>query len=330
MSRRHPVRRPAFRPCCPNHWSAPALAFALAALVSLTFSSPAFAAEDKSEPGARSSASGYIKYWPGDLPVVISAPHGGTKKPGDIPDRTSGVTVLDGYSAALATAMRDAMRQRFGQAPHLIICELARTKVDCNREIEEGSQGDKKSEQVWHEYHHFIDEAEKAVLAKHPHGMYFDIHSHGHEKKRVEIGYLLKREDLALSDDQLNADPKIAARTSIRALDQLSPASFSELVRGPTSLGGLLESRGIPAVPSPTAILENDDLYFNGAYDVLAHGSRDKAQLDGAQLETPIQIRDTPERRAATGKALAESVDIYFEKHFGMKLPHPGEAKSAK
>ncbi|HEY2574500.1 MAG TPA: hypothetical protein VGH65_10530 [Verrucomicrobiaceae bacterium] len=289
----------------------------------------AFAAEEKSAPGGRTSPSGYIKYWPGDLPIVISAPHGGTKKPGDIPDRSSGVTVLDGYSAALATAIRDAMRQRFGRAPHLVICELARTKVDCNRDIAEGSQGNKKSEQVWHEYHNFIDEAEKAALAKNPHGMYFDIHSHGHEKKRVEIGYLLKKEDLAMSDEQLNADPKIAARTSIRSLDQLSPASFSDLVRGPTSLGGLLESHGIPAVPSPTAILEKDDPYFNGAYDVLAHGSRDKNQLDGAQLETPMQIRNTPETRAATGKALAESVDVYFEKHFGMKLPHANGTKAA-
>lgn len=286
--------------------------------------------ESKTAPPSRSSSSGYIRYWPGDLPVVISAPHGGKKKPDDIPNRTYGVTVLDGYSAELATAMRDAMRERFGKAPHLIICELARTKVDCNREIVEGSQGNAKSMQVWQEYHALIDEAEKAVLAKEPHGMYLDIHSHGHPKKRIEIGYLLKNEDLQLTDAQLDADPQLALRTSIRGLDQLSPASFSELVRGPTSLGGLLESRGIPAVPSPGAVLEKTDSYFNGAFDVTAHGSRDKAQLDGAQLETPLQVRDTAEHRSATAKALAESLDVYFKKHFGMTLPHANKPASAQ
>src|SRR5262245_41938442 len=76
--------------------------------------------ESKSVPAVRTSPSGYIKYWPGELPIVISAPHGGTRKPDDMPDRTYGVTVLDGYSASLATAIRDAMLERFGRAPHLI------------------------------------------------------------------------------------------------------------------------------------------------------------------------------------------------------------------
>lgn len=291
-------------------------------IVTFVFMAHSGVADEKKITAPRTSTSGYIQYWPGELPVVISAPHGGKKKPDDIPNRSSGVTVLDGYSAELATAIREAMRDHFGKTPHLIICELSRTKVDCNREIVEGSQGNVKSEQVWKEYHAFIDEAEKAVLAKSPHGMYFDIHSHGHPKKRIEIGYLLKNQDLQLTDDQINADPSIAARSSIRELDKLSPATFAELVRGPTSLGGLLEARGIEAVPSPQTVLDPKDSYFNGAYDITAHGSRDKSQLDGAQLETPIQVRNTPEHRAATAKALAESVDIYFEKHFQIKLPH--------
>lgn len=278
-------------------------------------------AEEKKAPAPRASETGYIKYWPGELPIVISVPHDGAEKPSDMPDRTEGVTVRDSYAAGLAAAMRDAMRARFGKAPALIICELSRKKVDCNREIKEGAQGNAKAEKVWHEYHAFIDEAEKAVLAKSPHGLYLDIHSHGHPKKRIEIGYLLKPADLALSDAQLNADPKIAARTSIAGLSKLTKVSFAELVRGPTSLGGLLEERGIPAIPSPKQTLEANDPYFNGAYDVTAHGTRDKSQLDAAQLETPGMVRTTAEARAATAKVLAEVMDIYFKKHFQMKLP---------
>jgi hypothetical protein len=277
------------------------------------------AAEPSAE-AARVSASGFIRHWPGELPIVLSVPHDGAAKPADIPDRTRGVTVRDSYAAALAHALRDALRERCGAAPQLILCELSRKKVDCNREIGEGAAGQPKAEQVWREYHAAIDEAEAAVLARSKHGLYLDIHSHGHPKPRIEIGYLLKASELRLSDERLDSDKSVAARSSIRWLSQRTPAKFSELLRGETSLGGLFAARGVAAVPSPREVLLLDDPYFNGAYDIEAHGSRDKSQLDAAQLEVPGPMRDTPAHRTATAKAIAESLEAYFVRHFGTKL----------
>ena len=268
----------------------------------------------------RVSASGFIRHWPGELPIVLSVPHDGAAKPADIPDRTSGVTVRDSYAAALGHALRDALRTRFGQAPQLVVCELSRKKVDCNREIGEGTAGQPKAEQVWREYHAFIDEAEAAVLARSQHGLYLDLHSHGHPKPRIEIGYLLKASEVRLADERLDKDPAVTARSSIRWLSQRTPAKFSELLRGETSLGGLFAARGVAAVPSPREVLLLDDPYFNGAYDIAAHGSRDKSQLDAAQLEVPGPMRDTPAHRAATAQAIAESLDVYFARHFGVRL----------
>lgn len=277
------------------------------------------AAEPSAE-AARVSASGFIRHWPGELPIVLSVPHDGAAKPADIPDRPRGVTVRDSYAAALAHAVRDALRERYGAAPQLIVCELSRKKVDCNREIGEGAAGQPKAEQVWREYHAAIDEAEAAVLARSKHGLYLDIHSHGHPKPRIEIGYLLKASELRLSDERLDSDKSVAARSSIRWLSQRTPAKFSELLRGETSLGGLFAARGVAAVPSPREALLLDDPYFNGAYDIEAHGSRDKSQLDAAQLEVPGPMRDTPAHRAATAKAIAESLEAYFVGYFGTKL----------
>ena len=275
------------------------------------------------EPAAeipRVSASGFIRHWPGELPIVLSVPHDGAAKPADIPDRTSGVTVRDSYAAALGHALRDALRARFGKAPQLVVCELSRKKVDCNREIGEGAGGQPKAEQVWREYHAFVDEAEAAVLARSKHGLYLDLHSHGHPKPRIEIGYLLKGSEVRLPDERLDKDPAVAARSSSRWLSQRTPAKFSELLRGETSLGGLFAARGVAAVPSPREVLLPEDPYFNGAYDIEAHGSRDKSQLDAAQLEVPGPMRDTPAHRAATAKAIAESLEAYFVRHFGTKL----------
>lgn len=289
---------------------------------------PGTASDPAGGPRPQASPSGYVKYWHGQLPIVILAPHGGTAKPADIPDRTRGVLTRDGYSAELAAAIHAALQRRLGREPHLVVCELARTKVDCNRKLDEGAQGNARAEQVWREFHAFIETARDSVLQRFRHGICLDVHSHGHPGRRIELGYLLRKSELQLPDDQLNADPGLADRSSIRRLDKISPASFSELVRGPTSLGGLLEARGIPAVPAPGATLARDDAYFNGAYNIAVHGSRDQDQLDAVQLEFHLGARNTPERRAATAAAIAESLDIYFERHYGTTLPRANTAES--
>ena len=281
------------------------------------------AADAAPETGAkefRTSASGYVRHWPGELPVVLSVPHDGAARPTEIADRRTGVIVRDTFAAAMATAMRDAMREKFGRAPHLVVCDLSRRKVDCNREIKEGAQGDPAAEKVWKEYHAMIDEAEKAVLASVPHGLYIDVHSHGHPKKRIELGYLLSAEDLRQPDERLNGDRSFRDKSSIRWLGERAEASFSELVRGKTSMGGLLEARGVPSVPSDRQRAEPGEPYFNGAFDIAAHGSRDKAQLDGIQFEIPGPMRDTAEHRAATAKAMADAVEVYFRTHFRTDL----------
>lgn len=289
-------------------------------ILCLALLAPAAPAAEPSADVPRVSPSGFIRHWPGELPIVLSVPHDGATKPTDIPDRTQGVTVRDSYATALGLALRDALRERYGAAPQLIVCELSRKKVDCNREIGEGAAGHPKAEQAWREYHGAIDEAEAAVLTRSKHGLYLDLHSHGHPKPRIEIGYLLKGSDLRLSSERLDTDRTVAARSSIRWLSERTPEKFSELLRGETSLGGLFTARGVAAVPSPREVLLLDDPYFNGAYDIEAHGSRNKSQLDAAQLEVPGPMRDTKEHRAATAKAIAESLEAYFARHFGTKL----------
>ena len=279
-------------------------------------------------PAAKSEAStltpsGYVRQWPGTLPIVLSVPHDGGLNPADIPDRSSGnyfVTVRDSNARELAEAIRTALLQKFGKAPSLIVCELSRKKVDCNRELAEGATPHSASEKVWQEYHAAIDQASQNVLAHSPHGLYLDIHSHGHALKRIEIGYLLKPDEIRLNDAELNQPKSVREHSSIRELSHLTPSSFAELLRGPQSLGGLLEARGIPAIPSPQQKLNAEDPYFNGAYDVLAHGSRDRPQLDGAQLEVPQPLRDTPEHRTKTAEALADALDVFFKQHYHIDL----------
>ena len=265
------------------------------------------------------SPSGYVEVWPGTLPVVLSAPHGGTEKPADIPDRTSGKTNLDSYTRPLSYAVRDAFTRKFGQAPPLVVCLLSRRKVDCNRDIAEAAQGNPIAEKVWHEFQDAIIAAEKSALRKNDHGLYFDIHAQGNPGARVELGYAMTSEELNWTDAQLNA-PDVAKRSTVRLLDEASPTTFAELMRGPISFGAMLQRRGIAATPSPQLPVKPGIPYFNGGYNVRTHGSADGKGLDGIQLETPITVRRTEEQRADFAQAVVGASEEYLLKHRGMKL----------
>jgi N-formylglutamate amidohydrolase len=277
-------------------------------------------AEEKNEVLPRKGETGYIEYWPGELPIILSAPHGGKLTPKELPNRTTGRLQRDAFTQELAIEMRDAMKRRYGAAPHLVICHLARVKLDANRAIKEAAQGSAIAEKAWHEYHGFIREAEKVVMQSYPRGLYLDVHGHSHELQRVELGYLLGKDEIQWPPQKLNA-PGVSQRSSVRLLDESSDEDFAGLLRGPYSLGAMLEQRGVPCVPAPGAELDVADLYFSGGYDTETHGSSDGVGLDAIQLEVPRKFRDEKTSREALARALADALAPYFEKHFKMPLP---------
>ncbi|MGD8320721.1 MAG: Ig-like domain-containing protein, partial [Gemmatimonadota bacterium] len=273
---------------------------------------------------------GYVEYVPGELPVVVSVPHGGALEPAEIPDRTSGTLVTDRNTRETAQAVRQAFVERNGLAPHVIVSHLRRTKLDPNREIVEAAQGNPFAEQAWREFQAFIDLAEETVEEQHGSGFYLDLHGHGHEIPRVEIGYLLTAGELALPDSVLDAGD-YAEMSSIRALAQASPWSFSQILRGVTSLGAYLEARGVAAVPAPSDPAPGSAPYFSGGYNTARHGSRAPDQVvSGVQLELPFSgIRDTEANREAFGRTLAAAMDDYMDAHGGVSRSRVGSARPA-
>ncbi len=258
----------------------------------------------------------------GTLPIILTVPHGGTLKPENILARRYGVTAMDGNTAELSEMIIQELEGLYGGKPHAIFCRLHRSKVDCNREITEAAQGDPTAEAAWHRFHDGAQKACDSVMNKHGLGLLLDIHGQRHLDTRVELGYLIKGDQLKASDEELNADAALIATTSIRELDKRSPQSFAELLRGPQSLGGLLAERGIRSLPCSTKPYPGlMAAYFSGAYDITAHGSRDGGTVSAIQVECPsFGVRDTPANQRRFAKALAESLGVYFEVHFGRKL----------
>ncbi len=258
----------------------------------------------------------------GTLPIILTVPHGGTLKPENILARRYGVTAMDGNTAEMSEMIIEELQALYGGKPHAIFCRLHRSKVDCNREITEAAQGEPTAEAAWHRFHDGAQKACDAVMKKHGLGLLLDIHGQRHLDPRVELGYLIKGDLLKQSDAELNADAALIATTSIRELDQRSPQSFAALLRGPQSLGNLLAERGIRSLPCPTKPHPGFmAAYFSGAYDITAHGSRDGGTVSAIQVECPsLGVRDKPANQQRFAKALAESLGVFFDVHFGRKL----------
>jgi len=264
----------------------------------------------------------YVEYIPGELPIVISAPHGGALKPGEAADRTYGTTGSDRNTVELSLAVRDALIDATGYAPHVILSHLHRSKLDPNREIVEAAQGDPFAENAWHEFQDWIKQARVFVAGDYDRGLYFDMHGHGHSIPRVEIGYLLSGSDLNQNDDALN-NMTMVEKTSIRDLGRHAPETFSELLRGPKSFGGFLGDEGVRSIPSPGDPSPGSDPYWTGGYNTREHGSRSLSEvISGIQLEHQYPgLRDTDANRQVYAAQLASAIRLFMLEHFGFFEP---------
>lgn len=272
--------------------------------------------------------SKYIEYLAGDLPLVLSAPHGGRERPDELPDREKGTFAFDTNTQELARAVADELHTRADHWPHVIICRVHRRKLDCNREIGEGAAGNPLSEQAWREFQTFIETARAAVVRQQGRGLYIDLHGHGHADQRLELGYLHSADQLALSDAELSAPP-YPTDSSLRAIAARGSVPYAELIRGEKSLGALMEKHGFTSAPSPSNPHPTPP-FFRGGYNAARHG-RDAAPLAGLQIETNSRgVRDTPESRKKFAAALIDSLETFYSAHVGVPLTAANAAQAVE
>lgn len=278
----------------------------------------------------------YVEYIPGDLPIILSAAHGGDLEPLGIPDRTatqcggSATTVKDLNTRELVLAMREALVERLGGTPHVVINHLHRQKLDANRPLTEAACGNAAAERAWHEFQGYLDRARSAVARSHGNGWYMDIHGHGHDIQRLELGYLLSRDDLNASDETLSAGTAFQEQSSINTMAAESDRSFADLLRGDASLGALYDAEGFPAVPSPSDPSPGSDPYFTGGYNTRRHGCGEAAAAIGGRAGGPIcgvqieanysGVRDSESSRTAFAAATAEVLEIFLPAQWEIDL----------
>jgi hypothetical protein len=256
----------------------------------------------------------HIEYVAGELPLVFTAPHGGSLKPAALPDRKEGTKTADAFTLDLARAVHTALHARTGAHPHLIVSHLHRAKLDPNRDLPEAAQGHPGAELAWREFHAAISGALAAAVARHGFAFLVDLHGHAHPIARLELGYALAPPQLNVSDAAFDRSGVIAVST-LRHLHDRTGGSAAALLRGPRSLGALYAARGFPAVPSPAHPQPGNDPYFNGGYIVRRHTA--VPHVAGLQIECHRPgLRDTAENRTRFAQATAVVLLDFLHSHY--------------
>jgi hypothetical protein len=278
-------------------------------------------------------AFGYTEYRAGNLPIVITAPHGGDVEPGDIPDRTASgaVTTADANTEDLARKISAEIYLRTGKYVHLVICHLHRSKLDVNRALDtadgtdqaldNGSAGPATAVTAWHDYHNFAGTATAATTSAVNFGFLTDIHGQAHTPQRIEVGYNLSASQLNLSDSALE-HPAYGENSTLRTLLQQASSRVPLVIRGARSWGDFMVQRGYAAVPSPAQTGPGTEDYFNGGYTVETHTSlTGQGRVQGLQLECNMTgVRDNSGNRQAFAETVAATLNDYLFDHFGYEL----------
>lgn len=288
----------------------------------LSIAVPGFCGAPLHTPGSSEFGEGkYVEYLVGNLPIIISAPHGGSDDPPELPERQSGVKTLDANTQELARSIAAAFQTRTGGYPHVIICRVTRRKIDCNRDIQEGAQGNPLAEKIWWQYASFIETAQLEVIRDFGKGFFVDLHGHGHPARRLELGYGHEQTTLE-NPDSILCSPAAARESSLRSLVSPDGSNYAQLLRGPLSFGALIEKHGFPATPSPS--VPHPPLpYFSGGYNTRTF-ARERIGFCGLQVETHYPgVRDTAENRAKFAEAFVETTRAFLSEHLKLLMDKP-------
>lgn len=265
-----------------------------------------------------------IEFIVGDIPLVISVPHGGTLMLPDVPirDCKNAVTVTDSRTIELVKEIEKAFLEKYKARPFIVFTNISRKQVDQNREIGEGTCGNTAVDIYWNQFHNYIDTALAIATKKFGKAVYIDLHGHGHEIQRLEIGYGPSAD--LLRDLEKNNGSEIAEKTSVNNLIVSDKShTVKDLLIGKNAFGTLIEAAGYHAVPSlkdPYPLKE--EKYFNGGYNTRRYTSAQYPNVFGWQIESNYKgVRD-PAGRPLFASAFAEVMANYFKTYLKIKIPH--------
>lgn len=136
----------------------------------------------------------FIDFKDGNLPLIVSVPHGGQSECNAIPQRLKGILGIDKGTVELAINLIEQIRINFNEEklgfknPSYISSKVRRSKIDLNRKEQEAfNQNSLIAREIYKFYHNKIKEWVYNNLTKFGNSLLIDIH--GFEKDNRPPGF---------------------------------------------------------------------------------------------------------------------------------------------
>jgi N-formylglutamate amidohydrolase len=232
----------------------------------------------------------------GELPVLLTAPHGGREEVPGCPPRTPVgsrfVTRADFNTDVLALGIADELTRLTGGRPYVVVARFQRRYIDANRRPAEayGAPGCRADYEFYHAaIRRFVDD----MRAKFPHAMLIDVHGQS-----------------AYADSILRGTQHGA--TVQRLLARAGRAALT----GPDSVFGRLASRGHRIVPADDADPADrvEAPGYTGGYTVQIYGGRERDGIDAIQLEFGRELRAAG-AVDKTARDAASAIAAFYERY---------------
>ena len=240
----------------------------------------------------------------GTLPIILSAPHGGTEKIAGIPVRTGKnverfVVVRDGNVDKIALQTAKQLEKTLGGRPYIVVARFERKYVDANR-APDAAYEHETAKLHYDAYHRAIQDALVAIKRDWGRGLVVDIHGQSKTPDGIYRGTVDGE-----SVKQLVAERGRAALT------------------GEKSLFGRFEKLGYKVLPGNN---DRDQVehFYNGGHITRSYGSDRVTDSDAIQVEFGDNFRKASQLDK-TSADLAEALTVFAKEY----LPREKKAQEA-
>lgn len=222
--------------------------------------------------GSHAEITNLIFVGEGSLPIVISAPHGGTNAIPGVPIRTNKAarnftTLRDTGTASLSEKIATGLEKSLGGRPFVVIARFDRKYIDVNRAAGDGYESE-AAKSVYEAYHHALSNACGVVLAKWGHGILLDVHGQSAKSNAI-----------------------IRGTSNGKTVTALLKNSGEPALSGPQSILGQMAGKGYEVI-GIVGETKKEDARYNGGFIVRTYGSGNTNGIDAIQLENGTALRN--------------------------------------
>ncbi|HZW61084.1 MAG TPA: hypothetical protein VFF04_02565 [Candidatus Babeliales bacterium] len=235
--------------------------------------------------------SDFVLVQQGTIPIILTAPHGGSLKIPNVPVRKKATKGKDLNTFELTQALSKAIEEKTGEKPYIVAAHFKRVYIDANRPADTAYEV--SAAKPYYDYYHeqitkFVANIKQLFPNQNP--LLIDIHGQGREKDLVFRGTCDKQ-----------------------TVQQLLKSAGEDALTGPFSIAGVMSAQGIAVFPPISKPDQPEYASYIGGFTVRTYGSHTDLGINAIQLEFGSSYRNS-EMIATTSQKVAQAIITFCER----------------